>query len=146
MVQRKKRVRVVLDTNVLAAAYLSRDRASPNLAILKLWRQARRIELVVSEQVVEEYLEVLKRLRVDDLLIERFAERLANRATVRHVNLGPRVVASRDPDDDLLLSTARAGRVSFLVTNDRDLLDLPVASRAKLRFEIVTPRQFLERL
>jgi putative PIN family toxin of toxin-antitoxin system len=136
----------VLDTNVLVGAYLARSRTSPNLAILRLWREARQIELVVSAPIVEEYLELLHRLNVSDALIERFAQRLESRRTVSHVNLGPRMVVSRDPDDDVFLTTAKAGRAAFLVTNDRDLLDIAAKARQGLRFEIVTPRQFLERL
>ena len=53
---------------------------------------------------------------------------------------------SRDPDDNLLLATAVAGKAKFLITHDRDLLDLPEAQRRKFKFEIVTPGDFLARL
>jgi predicted nucleic acid-binding protein len=34
-----------------------------------------------------------------------------------------------------------AARADYLVTNDRDLLDIPASKRRKFRFEIVTPQQ-----
>lgn len=38
--------------------------------------------------------------------------------------------ASRDPDDNVVLATAITGRAKFLVTNDRDLLELSALNRA----------------
>lgn len=54
-----------------------------------------------------------------------------------------RYTESRDPDDNIFLSTARAGRADFLITNDRDLLDLPDVFQRTLPFIILTPQAFL---
>ena len=59
------------------------------------------------------------------------------------VQLGRRYTESRDPDDNLLLATARAGKAHCLISNDRDLLDLPESIRRSLPFEIQTPQEFL---
>ena len=146
MVIRKRRIRVVLETNVIVASALSRNPHSPNWAVVRLWLVQRLIEIVVSPEVVSEYLEVLRRLQIADKLIVQFQERVLARKTVTWVNLGPRVVASRDSDDDVFLTTARAGRVAYLVTNDGDLLELDEAIRKRLRFQIVTPAELLEHL
>jgi predicted nucleic acid-binding protein len=53
---------------------------------------------------------------------------------------------SRDPDDNVFLSTARAGKAKYLVTNDRDLLDLPQYLQKTLPFAILTPYHFLKQL
>jgi predicted nucleic acid-binding protein len=45
-----------------------------------------------------------------------------------------------------MLATAGAGRAEYLVTNDRDLLDIPAAGRRKFKFAILTPAQFLAEL
>ena len=113
------------------------------MAVLKLWFILRRIEVVVSQEIVSEYLDVLRRLRVAERLIEQFEKRISADKSVTLVNLGPRVVASRDPSDDAFLSTAKVGRVAYLVTNDRDLLELDDKQRKRLRFEIVTPQLLL---
>jgi predicted nucleic acid-binding protein len=44
-----------------------------------------------------------------------------------------------------MLATATVGRAKFLITSDRDLLDLPLAQRRKFKFEIVRPQEFLAR-
>jgi uncharacterized protein len=143
---RKQRIAVVLDTNVLIRFYLGRKRDSAAAKIIRLWRESRKLQLVVSEGVVQEYAEVLRRLNVDESLILRFIERLESRETVTWVNLGPRSEASRDPDDNVFLSTAISGRAAYVVSNDHDLLDISVQERKRLRFSIVSPSQFLSQL
>jgi putative PIN family toxin of toxin-antitoxin system len=104
------------------------------------------LQLIVSDEILAEYLEVLSRLQVEEQRIHRLVERLQRRDTVTHVSLGPRFAMSCDPDDNLLLATAVVGKAKFLITNDRDLLDIAMAQRRKFKFEIVTPQEFLARL
>jgi uncharacterized protein len=140
---RKERITVVLDTNVIVGHYLSRTSRSANGHVLRLWRDQRKLQLVVSDEVVAEYLEVLARLQVGTQRIQHFAERLRRRETVTHVRLGPRFTTSRDPDDNLFLATAVAGKAQYLISNDRDLLDLTLAQRRQFKFKIVTPQALL---
>jgi predicted nucleic acid-binding protein len=62
------------------------------------------------------------------------------------VRLSKRFLESRDPDDNLMLATAHAGKADYLVTNDKDLLDLPCAFQATLSFEICKPASLLAKL
>ena len=48
--------------------------------------------------------------------------------------------ACRDPDDDVVLATALAGRADYLVTGDEDLLTLTRYHDTR----ILTPREFWE--
>ena len=146
MAPRKQRIPVVLDTNVFVNFFLGRKRESASGKIIRLWRDERKLQLVVSEGVVDEYVEVLHRLRVNERLVQRFVERLEGRETVTWVNLGPRVDASEDPDDNLFLSIARSGRAAFVVSSDHHLLDIPQDQRQTFRFAIVTPGEFLAQL
>lgn len=146
MPSRKARVRVVLDTNVIIAFHLSTNPQSVNTRVYQLWRNQRKLQLVVSDDTVAEYLEVLQRLGVSEHRIKRLEERLKRRETVTHIRLGARPRASRDPDDNVVLATAMTGRVKFLVTNDRDLLELSAVDRRKFKFAIVTPNQLLMQL
>jgi putative PIN family toxin of toxin-antitoxin system len=50
-----------------------------------------------------------------------------------------KVVASRDPKDNPVLECAVAGQADFIVTGDKDLLDL----KSFRGIKIITPRQFL---
>jgi putative PIN family toxin of toxin-antitoxin system len=141
---RKERVPVVLDTNIIIGYYLSRNPHSANARVFQLWRDQRRLQIIVSDEVIDEYLEMLLQLNVAQKRIDRFAERLEHRATVTHINLGTRPTASRDPDDNIMLAAALGGKAEYLVTRDSDLLDIPDRQKRKFRFEILRPEQFLK--
>jgi len=144
--RRKERLPVTLDTNVVVSYYLSQHRQSASAQIFRLWRDQRQLQLVVSDVVINEYLEVLRRVGVSEERIARLMERFERRQTVTHVNLGARYTESRDPDHNLILATAAAGKVKFLVTNDHDLLDIPDIQLRRFKFEIVTPQEFLRQM
>lgn len=83
VVRRKLRLRVVFDTNVIIGFYLSSNPDSANSRVYNLWRDLRLLELVVSPEIVAEYFEVLDRLDIDELVVERFEHRLRAREPVR---------------------------------------------------------------
>ncbi|MBI3464176.1 MAG: putative toxin-antitoxin system toxin component, PIN family [Planctomycetes bacterium] len=144
MVARRKRVPVVVDTNVFIRSFKSQSNKNPNRRIIRLWLVEKRLQVIVSYELVQEYLGIFADvLDMDEETVMAWHQRFEadNRSTV--VNLGRRYSESRDPDDNLLLATARSGRADYLVSNDRDLLELPAAFRHTLPFAIVTPETFL---
>lgn len=140
---RKHRLPVVLDTNVIVSFFLSRQSFSASAKIFALWFRQRKLQLIVSDELIAEYLEILTRLPIAEKRVNQFRERLQIRGTVTHINLGARHAISRDPDDDVLLATAAAGQAQFLITNDHDLLNIPTRQKKRFRFEILTPVAFL---
>ena len=143
MPRRKLRMPVVLDTNVLVSALLNPSLRSANARVVWLWRAERKLQLVVSAEIIEEYVTTLRLVSISEAVIGSLVRRLDRREIVTHVRLGPRMGLSRDPDDNVMLATAQAGFAKFLVTQDRDLLDIPASERRSLKFEIVTPAEFL---
>jgi putative PIN family toxin of toxin-antitoxin system len=144
MVARKKRVPVVIDTNVFLSNILSKDRHSPNKRIVWLWWQEKQLQLIVSAEIVEEYLDrfaYVAAMGGED--VEGWRHRFEEDSRCTLVNLARRYTESRDPDDNVFLATATAGKAEYLITNDRDLLELPEEFQRALPFAIVTPRQFL---
>lgn len=146
MPPKNARVPVVLDTNVIIAQLLSKTRRSANARVFDLWLIRRELQLIVSPPLIEEYLELFSRIGIADERIARFHQRLLTARTVTRINLGRHFQMSRDADDDFLLSTAHAGRAKYLVTNDRDLLEIPVSEIQSFRFKIVTPYNLLRAL
>jgi putative PIN family toxin of toxin-antitoxin system len=140
---KKKRLPVVLDTNVVIANYLSTNPQSPNVITVRLWRE-RKLQLIVSEEIEDEYIEVLNRLGRSENYLANFTTSLYESGTVTRVNLGKRFTDSRDPKDNPFLSTAAAGGAKFLVTGDSDLLDIPEPVKRKFKFRILTPKAFLK--
>ena len=143
MPTRKERIAVVLDTNILIANYLGKNPKSAVKKIFALWRIQRKLQLIVSNETVAEYLEILERLDIPSKRIGAFSERIEKRLTVTKVSLGKIPAESRDADDNLVLATALVGKADFLITNDKDLLDISESDKKKFKFHIVTPTEFL---
>ena len=142
MAIRRRRLRVVLDTNVLVAALLTRDSRSPNLRVYRMWGE-RQLQLILSDAIQDEYLALLARLGIPATYQQRFTLRLRTRRTVTHVHPRRDLQLSRDPSDNTFLAAAVAGKAHFLVTNDLDLLDVPAPEVEAVRLRIVTPTDFL---
>src|SRR6266852_2277527 len=126
MAHRKKRIPVVADTNVFVRNFKARDKANTNRRVIRLWLLEKRLQMVVSAEIVSEYLEIFGEiLGMDAETIRDWRLRFERDPRCTLVNLGRRFQESRDPDDNLFLATALAGRAEYLLTNDRDLLELP---------------------
>lgn len=112
-------MRLVLDTNVLIAAFVTRGHCH------ELFEHVARVhELFTSEFILEEFRDKLRgKLRVPEPDV---AEALALQRS-RMTSVAPSPLAqptSSDPDDDRVLATAFAARADCLITGDSDLLGL----------------------
>ncbi len=113
--------------------------------MLRLWLQRRRLQLIVSNELIDEYLGVFSDvLGLDNDTCAVWRERFERDRRSTLVQLGRRFIASRDPDDNLLLAIAHVGNAEWLITNDTDLLKLPREFKKTLRFAIAKPSEFLE--
>jgi len=144
VVPRKNRVPIVVDTNVFVRAFKSRSKVNANRRIVRLWLIEKKLQLIVSSELIDEYLEIFADvLGMDDATVREWQVRFQADRRSTLVGLGRRYTESRDPDDNKLLATATAGRAEFLITNDLDLLELPEGFRNRLRYDILTPQAFL---
>jgi putative PIN family toxin of toxin-antitoxin system len=127
--------RVVLDTNVIVSALLLKGRLA---ALVDQWK-AGKIIPVVSKDTFRELKAVLSypkfALRDYEMqsIIENeilpFFEVIELKEKVRGV--------CRDPHDDKFLSVAVSAKVAWIVTGDKDLLELRTYKSVK----IVTPKE-----
>ena len=85
-------------------------------------------------------------LEFDAETISRWQQRFTSRRFVKTVNPKINPTLSRDPNDDMFIAAAKAAKAQFLVTNDRDLLEINEEDKCRLAFLIVTPQQFLKHL
>jgi uncharacterized protein len=132
-------VRAVLDPNVLVSAVISQ--AGPPRQILTAWI-AKRFELIASPTLLEELDDVLGRPKfrryVNAAVVTEFIDALSEDAViVKDPPEPPRV--SPDADDDYLIALARAAGADYIVSGDRDLLDLNNPDPL-----VLSPRQFLD--
>jgi len=135
-------VRVVLDTNVLLSALMTRR--TPPAQLYEEWRHGR-FELASCERQLEELNRVSRRPFFRARLKPSEVGHMVNglrRLAVMYDPL-PLVAASPDPDDDCLLALAGVSAADYLVTGDKG--GLLVLARYG-RTMIVTARQLVELL
>jgi len=134
--------RAVVDTNVLISAVLS-PRSIPAQLVNGLLEHA---TLVFSKDTFDELETRLWRPKfdryVDIVQRRRLLHNLAAVALWIDLPVSPRPAYSRDPDDDVFVYTAVYGDAQWLVSGDKDLLEL---STRNWRFEILSPAQALEK-
>src|SRR5260221_7926993 len=128
-------IRVVLDTNIVVSAML-RSGGLPeavfNLAV------DRNVQLYISQPILDEYEEVLRRPRLD-IHPDKVTHALTRiRQASLLVTPTTRVAAASDPDDNIFLECAEAASAHYLVTgNLRDFPNQWAGTR------VVTAREFL---
>ena len=133
-------IRVVLDTNTLISALLFSGTAS---RLVPLW-QSRRLTVLVSKEILEEYLRVLAypKFRLSHREIRALVEEELL-PFVETIRVRRRLsVVRRDPEDNKFLECAVASRAKYLLTGDRDLRELD----AYQGITILTVGEFLERV
>ena len=146
MPKRRRTIKVVVDTNVFVGNFLTRSRGSPNRRVIRLWLVERKFKLALSSDIEAEYLRIFEDLLgFDTDTLMSWKRRFGNKRITQTVGGGTSSLG-RDPKDNVFIATATAAKAKFLVTNDRDLLDISEAKKRTLRFKIVTPTQFLELL
>ena len=111
-------MRVVLDTNVLIAALLTRG--TPPDKLYESWRDGR-FALASCERQLEEINRVSRRRFFKARLAPGVAGRMVNdiRALAFICDRLPGVTASPDPNDNFLLATAEAAGAEYLATGDK---------------------------
>lgn len=126
-------MRLVLDTNVLIASFISHGVCAELLE-----HAVKTHTLVSSRPLLREFQSILTRKFKIPAPLAAEATRLIALETliVSPATLGQRVC--RDAADDVVLGTAIAGETRAIITGDRDLLDL----RNYNAIQIVSPTDF----
>jgi putative PIN family toxin of toxin-antitoxin system len=126
-------VKVILDSNVLIAAFATRGLCS---ALFELCLD--RYEVVLSEAILKETAEHLRgKIKLPEAECDMLDAYLRNNCLVSEIaEVAPS--ACRDPNDLHVLGLANHVSASFIVTGDKDLLELIQYMGTR----IVTPRQF----
>ncbi len=136
---RKNAPKIVLDTNVLVSGVLTPD--GPPGKILLLLTRPDAVRLLVSPEILTEYLEVLTR--------EKFGLQDETIAFLLHnlTGLAENVIPKQklellpDPDDSKFLECAVEGKASFLITGN--IKHFPSTVYKQVR--IITPAAFIKK-
>lgn len=134
----RNKVIVVIDCNWYISASINKKSRRMIFKIIT----GQYFKVVYSEELLEEYREVIKRDKFKKIIklsqANRFIEFLKTRIIEIKVKDTPNV--SRDRKDDYLLALAKAANANFLITGDLDLLTL--GNHFKTR--VITMKQFIE--
>ncbi|MBE7447191.1 MAG: putative toxin-antitoxin system toxin component, PIN family [Planctomycetia bacterium] len=128
-------MRIVLDTNVIIAAFATRGLCAD---VLELCLSGH--TLVTSEFILSEIREKLsEKLHLPESIIQDIISYLHDNS---EIVVPARIVESmcRDKDDVEIIGTAVSGKANFIITGDEDLLVLINHEQVK----IMTPRAFWE--
>ena len=138
-------LRVVLDTNILVSAVLSR--AGTPAQIVDAW-QRREFLVISSESAILEVERVLKYLhgtrkyKITEEQIEALLHLLRTDALLVPAESDTAGAIPADPADEVFLAIALDGSAQAIVSGDGHLLDLAMYRNVKIQ----TARQFLDDL
>ncbi len=128
--------RVILDTNIIISSALS----GALVLVLEKWGEEK-FKVIVTTDVVEEYFDVLNRPKfglkqetIDKIarFIYQFSEFVVPEEKIKFIE--------DDPKDNKFLEAAIAGKVDFIVSGDKRLLEL----KEFRAIPIITGREFLD--
>jgi uncharacterized protein len=128
-------MRAVVDTNIIVSAYLGGSLEG----IIVGWKSGK-FTLVVSREIVEEYLDVLRRpkFKIRSAEVDDFAALLLDRAEFV-IPLESLNVVQEDPTDNKFLEAAIVGKANLIVSGDGHLLGLETFRD----IPIITAREFV---
>ena len=137
---RKRKPRAVVDTSVLVAG-ISGFREpfvsgrNPSADVLHGWAERNNFVWLITEDILEEYKEVLKRLRVRPNLIGKVINLIRERAEEVKVHASAQI--SPDPKDDAFCLCAESGKADFVITlNSKDFPQERLRSKVALPDEL----------
>jgi hypothetical protein len=126
-----------VDTNVFISSFFG---GNPR-KIIDLWKQDR-LQLCLSQAIVEEYVEVLLRLGLKDKAeIKELLSLFSNGGnTIFTSTTNPVSLVMDDPYDNKFIECAVALESGYIISGDKHLLKI----RKYLNIKIISPLVFLE--
>ena len=128
---------IVIDTNVFVSSFFG---GNPK-KVVDLWKTGQ-LKICVTNEIIEEYFEVLERFGLKDpekknelLTLFRKAYFLIFCSKTEKLK-----IVKSDPDDDKFIECAIALSADFIVSGDKDLLEI----KKYLGIKIINPKDFLK--
>lgn len=130
-------LKVVVDTNVFISSFFD---GIPR-EIINYWKKGE-ITLCLSQEIIEEYIEVLNRLGLKEQteiysLTKLFAEGYHSVFTAKTPTIG---IVEDDPDDNKFIECAVALDSKIIISGDKHLRNL----KKYIDIDILSPRAFIE--
>jgi len=136
---RQKPSKIIIDTNIWISFLIGKE-----LQDLKDLIVSEKVKVITTDQLINEIRLVTSRDKlkkyfnqdkVSDLI--SLLDILADKVKIKKIDK-----ICRDPKDDFLLALSKESRANYLITGDKDLLDIKIYGRTK----IMTVKQFKEKI
>lgn len=128
--------KVVIDTNIFISSFFG---GIPK-QIIDFWKSGE-VTLCLSQAIVEEYIKVLNRLKLEQQEIQQltllFAEGYHSIYTSQTPSLN---IVKADPDDNKFIECAVALDCKIIISGDKHLKDI----KKYIDIQILSPRDFLD--
>jgi len=130
-------MKVVIDTNIFVSSFFG---GKPR-KIIDLWKNEK-ITLCLSNAILDEYIDVLRRIGLkDEYELEELLSLFSRGFNILFITKTPKIhIIENDPDDDKFIECAVALKADAVITGDREVL----AVREYMGIKILTPQRFLE--
>ena len=131
--------KVIVDTNLLISFLIGKElQTHKDLIVTK------RIKLITTDQLIHELKSVTSREKLKKYFDQNKVSELISLLDVvsDKVKIKKIEPICRDPKDDFLLALSKESKADFLITGDKDLLDIGVYGRT----EILTVKKFKEKV
>ncbi len=125
----KKKNRVIIDTNLWISFLLTND-------FSKLDRifAGKFVTLLFSQPLLDEFIEVAQRPKFKNYFsstdLEILLLQINNES--EFIEVTSNITVCSDPKDDFLLSLAKDGKATHIITGDKDLLDIQIFEKTKI--------------
>jgi putative PIN family toxin of toxin-antitoxin system len=136
---KNKPLRVIIDTNIWISFIISKK-----LTLLDGHIFSGKIRILLNENLLSEIKTTIEKPKLQKYFLTQGLEKMliAFDAFIDLIEIKSGVSICRDPKDDFLLSLAKDGKADYLITDDKDLLDLEKFRKTK----ILTITDFLNQL
>ena len=117
----KQKDRIIFDTNLLISFLLFQDYSKLDNILSQ-----KKVVLLFSQTLIDEFIEVAQRPKFKKYFSPSDLQTLHLRISERSIfiDVTSQVSICRDPKDNFLLSLAKDGKASHLITGDNDLLTI----------------------
>lgn len=130
-------IKTVIDTNVFISSFFG---GNPQ-KVIDTWRSGK-ITLCLSHSIIEEYIDVLRRMELQDgreleELLGLFSHGFNSLFTAKTPTLK---IVDKDHDDDKFIECAVALKAKYVISGDKALTDI----QKYMNIKILSPKQFLD--
>lgn len=127
---------VVIDTNLIISSFFGGNPKN----VINLWK-TEKLTLCISKEILNEYIEVLTRLKIDENSIKDLLYLFSTNRNVIFAGKTPKLkVVINDSDDIKFIECAVELAAEYIITGDKELLSIKQFGNIK----IVNPKQFLD--